>query len=835
MDFFEIEELNVELVAGGLPLRVVEVTIEEGMSELGRVTAVVASSADIDFEPLLDQDALLSVTTGFIPIRSFVLRLSSARFKGVVDQSVRYEIQLDHPLRFLAFRRNVRKWRDQTTEKILSTVLDEGKVAHAWNNTRACEKRPYTVQYRESDLDFVKRLLEYEGIYFTFEDDGTMLLGDESGSMPELGPYDLVETGEAGVSERPGITAFKKGARFNSGAATVNDYNWKTPSKSLLSTDASEHDAEFETYDYPVGYRDPKIGKILSKLRLEAHAAMKRYVSGDSSVLQFRPGRLFEFFHSEAIAFGGNYLLVSVKHTIVTKHAGGGKAKYSNTFVAIPAAVPFRPAVVTPRPVVTGIHTAMVRGPAGEEIHTDAHGRAKVQFHWDREAKGDDDSRWIRTLQETSSSIVLSRVGWEVSVGYIDGDPERPMGLGRQINGQMTPTYSQPNHKNRMTIKTETYPGKVGFNELRMDDSAGTMFMDWHAEKDWMNHVGHDRTETIANNYTHLIAASLGREIKQNQTLSVGGDETKTVGQDYSERIMKDRTESIGGSEKINVANNHTLDCSGNDTEDVGGDRTTFVGSVSVGSPPPPDLMASLVPSSDKGFSDSLNDQAVQKVMGSQTAGEYTGGVGDRGFAGPSGAGAAPGVADGGPVDASSAMENVSPSQEAALNPGDGSTSDASNYKGMIQRSVSKNFKKTIEGNYMKLSGLAVAYDVGKKSIEKVEGVKKTTAIQENISQSCAGDFKRTVEGDINRKAKGRVTTSSKQSTIEVGVNMDLTSEEKIEVRGREIEITADTKFRLENKGLIIELTPETITIAGDVKVATGESIVINGKENLTV
>jgi type VI secretion system secreted protein VgrG len=130
-------------------------------------------------------------------------------------------------------------------------------------------------------------------------------------------------------------------------------------------------------------------------------------------------------------------------------------AKYENEFFAIPANTPWRPALVTPHPVIQGNHTATVRGPAGEEIHTDVYGRAKVQFHWDRESKStDEDSRWIRVLQETSSSMVISRVGWEVVVGYIDGDPDRPVGLARNINGKMMPTYGQPDRKNMMTIKT---------------------------------------------------------------------------------------------------------------------------------------------------------------------------------------------------------------------------------------------------------------------------------------------------------------------------------------------------------------------------------------------
>src|SRR5262249_41621282 len=151
----------------------------------------------------------------------------------------------------------------------------------------------------------------------------------------------------------------------------------------------------------------------------------------------------------------------------------------------IPAEVPFRPARVTPRPSITGCHTAMVRGPAGEEIHTDEHGRFRAQFHWDREAKGTDaDSRWIRYLQESQTGVTLARVGWEVTTAYIDGDPDRPIGLARDINGAMPPAYAPVANPNTMTVKTPSSPATGGFNEIKLDDSKGSMLFYMRAERD---------------------------------------------------------------------------------------------------------------------------------------------------------------------------------------------------------------------------------------------------------------------------------------------------------------------------------------------------------------
>jgi type VI secretion system secreted protein VgrG len=310
-------------------------------------------------------------------------------------------------------------------------------------------------------------------------------------------------------------------------------------------------------------------------------------------------GRQFDFVHFEAMDFSGTYCLIRLQHTFRSAGGSDSKGAYENSFFAIPATTPWRPRLTTPRPIIEGNHTAMVRGPAGEEIHTDAFGRAKVQFHWDREAKGtDEDSRWVRVLQETSASMVLARVGWEVGIGYIDGDPERPIEVSRLINGQMMPTYGQPSRKNMMSIKTESYPGKQGFNELRMDDSQGSMRMDWHAERDLATVVENNKTERVASNYTHLVKNGLDRVVEKNQNMTVGGNETKDVQADYNDNTKKDRSETVGGSETVQFALSGQRNVEGNDSETVGGSRQTSVGIPGVSVPGAKGMIGTLVPHS---------------------------------------------------------------------------------------------------------------------------------------------------------------------------------------------------------------------------------------------
>lgn len=573
----DVKRIEVLLSIGDETFAAVSAHVVEGMSELGGAWVEVSVGTDLDLEGLLEEDGTLVILQGGMEIRRFTMRLASCQFLDEESGHLRYRLEFRPALWFARLDKNVRKFRDKPTEPIVSTILGESSVKHSWKTTRTSASRPYEVQYRETNLDFVSRLLEFEGFYYTFDPDGLMVIADASGSSPEIdGEFNLIEAADALSHGELGVTYFERGANVAPGKATVNDYNWKTPTLSLLASASGAKDTQLEVYDYPVGYRDPGTGEMLAKLRVEALTAQKRYVEGKSTVAAFSAAHIFNFVHEEAASFSGRYCLVHVEHTYKEE---AGVMKYENAFRAIPADVPFRPPVVTPRPTVDGNHTVMVRGPAGEEIHTDKYGRAKVQFHWDREGKGtDEDSRWMRVTQEISTSIALARVGWEMSVAYIDGDPTRPIALARQINGQMVPTYNQPAMRNRMTIKTETYPGKDGFNELRMEDSSGAMTMDWHAQKDWRAIIEHDRTETIGVNLNQYVAAESARTVEKNQEVTIGGNQTRTIGGNVIGKVELDRTHSVGGNEDIKSASEGGLTVTGNDIENVGGSRMSRVG-----------------------------------------------------------------------------------------------------------------------------------------------------------------------------------------------------------------------------------------------------------------
>ncbi len=573
--------------------RVVAARISEGISRLSHVEVEIATEDGADFAPAIRTDASVRVLLDGLPVRGWSGRVGATRYAGVEDGAARHIVEIFPKLWFLQHTRCTRKFRNKTAQEILTSVLSESGVPHEWRITRDPPKRKYCVQYRESNLAFVLRLLEFEGIYYTFTNDDVLVLGDMSkaaDNVPGASHFELLDAEGALTRDALGIHAWKKRANVASGKATVNDFNWKKPRLALLTSHAAGLDAELETYDYPTGFRNPKDGAYLARVRLEAQRVPSLVSEGKSNVPTFAPLHKFTFGDVAGPAFAGQYLLTELvhrAHNVVFTRAFLFPLDrvYENTFTAIPESVPFRPAWVTPRPVVEGTHTAMVRGPSGAEIHTDQYGRFRAQFHWDREAKGtDEDSRWVRPVQETASSMVLARVGWEMSIAYIDGDPDRPVGVARNINGVMVPTYGQPVNKSMMTIKTPTSPKSGGYNEIRLEDKAGSQSFYIRAERDLVGVVKHDKGELISNNETHYVAEAWNHNVDKDQTVQIGETSDTHCGNDYRLEVKGNRKLDVGGDETIEVGAAASSSVFGDDSEKVGSARITLAGLAGGGS-----------------------------------------------------------------------------------------------------------------------------------------------------------------------------------------------------------------------------------------------------------
>lgn len=563
-------------------VEVVRCRLDEGMSQRTEANVEIATNELLDVAALVGEAVTLRLDGR--ETRQWPLVLAEARFTGEEGGRLRYEIICFDPLWPQSLTKSTRKFRGASARDIVGGYLDRAGVAHRWRLTAEPPRRRYCVQYRESNLAFIERLLEFEGIYYRYDDEGVLELGDHSvAATPTLAqdaPFELLESEGALSRGEEGLSALRRRGRLLPGKVTLMDYNWKHPELTLRASAVGDRDADLELYQPWSGYRQPDEGSRLARLRLEAERAMARVLEGSGSIVTFAPGHRFAV-GDAAAGFGGRYLLVKVEHVF---HHGGfdglETSSYENSFKAIPETVPFRPPLVTPVPVIRGTHSAMVRGPVGEEIYTDEYGRFRVQHHWDREARGDDhDSRWLRLLQEPTTSQHLARVGWEMFVVYVEGDPDRPFGLGRAINGTALPSYALPGNMSRMTMQTPSSPASGGFSELMMDDAAGRQGINFRAEKDLDILVKNDRFEWIGNNETHTVGESLDHTVFGAQQVEIGQHESSTYGKDHMLQVQGNRTVTVGVNEQVTVKLNQSAKVALTDSETVGAMRLTTSGS----------------------------------------------------------------------------------------------------------------------------------------------------------------------------------------------------------------------------------------------------------------
>ncbi len=835
----DVLEIQVELGIDQ-PFEVVSCRIHEGISEVTHARIEVASMEDLDLERVLAEDAKILLLLDGIVERTWTLKVGKAHFLTAKNDSLRFSIELFSPEWLLRFSKDTRKFRKLSAQDIVTSVLTKAGLTQKWQVTRKTPRRNYCVQYRETNFDFVRRMLEFEGIFYTFDEDGTMVLSDRSSaaeSIPGISHFELHETESALTDGAEGVHEIWRGARVLSGKMTANDFDWKKPDVRLIKSHEGERDTDLEFYDYPTGYRNAEDGEYLARIRLEALRAEARYVHGRSSVTRFAPARLFTFGPLAGAAFAGEYLLTRIDHTYYnpaypaadTSH--GGKYIYKNEFTAIPRDVPFRPAVTTPHPNIDGYHTAMVRGPVGEEIHTDKYGRFRAQFHWDREAVGtDDDSRWLRIVQESASSMFLARVGWEMNVAYIDGDPDRPIGLSRNINRVMPPAYGLPVKKNLMTIKTPTSPANGGYNEVRLDDSAGAQEFYIQAERDLLNIVKNDRSEAIGNNETRLVVGMLQETVERDQSVLIGANANIESDGMHQLRVQKDRSDTVGGNESIHTGSGMTVDVKGNDNEKVGSVRLTIAGSIS---PPNPIDRAK---AALQGMVPDPKDAAKQVGKAAYEGGKQ--GAKE---------GGAKGAITGAAAGAKESIQSMIPKPPtgtelaSSLTGGlsDGVTMDKlidMFCTGSINRSGKRTMTRVVGGAQVSAALGNISTSANYGFTEIVGGAKLTIAAEGTIAQSVAGPLATTVGGLIMRTSSSDMSYSAENSFINVGATADLASDEKLKIQSDDtIELVADDEMKLTVGGVTITLTPSEIKFTGDLALKAKDKVVVTGKpDNVT-
>jgi type VI secretion system secreted protein VgrG len=409
--------------------------------------------------------------------------------------------------------------------------------------------REYCVQYRETAFDFVSRLMEEEGICYYFEHEEkthTLVLADTASSHK---PCPLESTvlwepasGRGFAPDENYVIDWIRRLEVRPHQWTQGDFEFTKPRLHLTATEPTRSTLDvpkFERYDYPGRFSDMDGANELTKLRMEEEEAEIDLIAGRSTCRTFQPGFRFKIQNHYRRDQNGEYLLVSLDHQAQqgALHSGdtSPEAKYENTFTAIPKATPYRPPRATPRPTISGPQTAFVTGPPGEEIYVDQYGRVKVQFHWDRMGKYDANSScWVRVSQMLAGkkwgSVQLPRIGQEVIVDFLNGDPDQPIITGRVYNADSMQPYALPDEQSKSTYKTLSYPGGGGFNELRFEDRKGEEQIFIHAERNYDLRIKKDQFTTVLGESHFLTKAEHFTTVKADQHLEVTGDQNQKIG-----------------------------------------------------------------------------------------------------------------------------------------------------------------------------------------------------------------------------------------------------------------------------------------------------------------
>lgn len=528
------------------------------------------------------------------PIHGIVRRFVQQNQRGPLTS---YRAEVVPRLWFLALRRNSRIFQHKSVLDIVETVLKEGDVPYEIKCTKQYPARDYCVQYRESDLDFVSRLLEEEGIFYFFQhEDGkhTLILADSNNAaLPAVGAT-TAHVAETAQPDEDVVLGLQSEHSVYVGKVTLRDYDPLQPNLSLAA-EVSGEGRSSEFYDHPGMYTVPEEGDRYAKLRLLQAEAQREVVRGHGTMRSFGAGHKFDLRNHYRPDLNQPYLLTQVQHWATGGDflAGGQpQSDYRNTFVCIPFSLPYVPQRATPLPTVRGSQTALVVGPRGEEIHVDEHGRVKVQFFWDREGKKDEKSScWVRVSTAWAGkawgTIEIPRIGQEVIVDFIEGDPDRPIITGRVYNAEQVPPYTLPANKTQSGLKSRSSlgGGTENYNEIRLEDKKDSELFYIHAEKDFQAVVENDRTETvhhdekitIANDRTEEVGNDETITIKNNRTEDVGVDETITIGGSRTEEVGGDESITISGARELTVSGNETIKVDGNEKAEVGGNREVEV------------------------------------------------------------------------------------------------------------------------------------------------------------------------------------------------------------------------------------------------------------------
>ena len=573
--------LRASLLHGqlGPAVAVERFALREALSELFdlRVEVTIGTSEEIDIGALLDTACLLQLDDEETPGNMLVAH-------GIVDEAAslepvrdgqRLRLTVRPRLNALSYRVRTRLFQDKTAVEIVDEVLRGAGIPAegiSFRLSRSYPERDLCMQYRESELNLVLRLLEDEGVCFWFEHSDTghvLVIADGPDAHPAIDGAAVVpfsrrlQHGAASVAELIFASAIGPDVHV------ARDWNWHRPGNPVEAEQKRDGARGRVFYEYPGGFADGPDGGRRAKDRLEA-ADETRILRGRSSCHRLRAGRRLELSGASPSLLDGEWLLTAVDHSFEATPAEG-EGPYSARFSALPGDAAFRPRRRTPRSRVRGKELAVVTGPSGEDIHVDPMGRVKIHFLWDREGPLDDkSSAWVRVQQlNTGGSMILPRVGWEVDVGFLDGDPDRPVVLQKLYNRDNLPPHGLPDAKTKTALQSHTVQGGEGVNALTFEDGSGGMECSLTASKDLSMVTGHDASEEIGTDALQEVGLNLATRVGGNEEVSIGAGQSSSIGGGCALETVGDKTVSVGGMDELQVTGNAAVTCDGSRTESV--------------------------------------------------------------------------------------------------------------------------------------------------------------------------------------------------------------------------------------------------------------------------
>ena len=547
------------------------------------------------------------------PLNGFV---KSFAYTGLEKRGLYgYKAELVPWLWFLDKRTNCRIFQNQTIQKIIESIFSElGFSDFSFSLIDSHQPFEYCVQYQESDFHFVSRLLEQEGLFYFFEhtaDKHILHIADNAAAFIFLDEKTIEHS--SGSRAKQYVDAWQHRFQYCSGAFAQTDYNFENANLSLLTETPTSiklnNNSALERFEFPGNYTESQRGQNLTRIRMQQEEAGYQAVSAAGNFHQLEVGKKFKLRSDEAAADDKkNFVVSEIRHEAFegsyldegNKEDGGGESRYQNYFICLPEEVTYRPPLKTIKPRIDGVQTALVVGKPGDEIYTDKYGRIKLQFYWDRYGKKNETSScWVRVATPWAGTkwgtLNIPRVGQEVVVTFVNGDPDQPLVIGSVYNSTHMPPVGLPEGKNYAGTKSRSVKAGAGsFNEFSLDDSNGTEQVKLHAQKDYNTTVGNNLSSSVTANASYNVDGNSSSTIGGNSSLSVQGNESASVqgNQDYSVQGNRSGTvagnltentsgkveSSIGASESRNVGTNQDVTIGANQTANIGANQTLSVG-----------------------------------------------------------------------------------------------------------------------------------------------------------------------------------------------------------------------------------------------------------------